>query len=190
MFSFDQEKDSTDPSPKDLAVQVFLKYYNYVRSVAWRTAPSTFLLDDVAHDVFIEFVKNAEKWNFEGDLRPLLAKITQNIALVHWRKYLRNLPENLRQLGEYLRLDQEKEERFSSENDLEDRLTLLKQCLKKLPEKSRELVESYYNGIQNCSELAQTQDKSCGAIYMAMSRIRSTLKTCIERKMKTEYENG
>lgn len=189
MFSFSSEDNSPETSKRDQAIQIFLKYYNFVRAVAWRAAPSSFLLDDIAHDSFIEFVKNAEKWDYSGDLRPLLRKITQNVALVHWRKYLRNLPENLRNLGEYLQMESETPEEKQEEYDLEDRLLVLNQCLKKLPDKSRELVESYYQGLQTYPEMARDLKKSRGAVQMAMSRIRSVLKSCIEKKLKLEYSD-
>ena len=174
-----------DNSPgQEQATRLFLQYYNYVRAVAFEVAPSPYLQEDIAHDVFVEFVRNAEKWDYSRDVKPLLRKMTRNIALTHWRTYMKNLPETLQKLAAYLGRENGEDQVQPDVSPMDEQLLALDLCLAKLPRKSQLLVESHYFNREAYSEIARQTNRTADAVAMAMSRVRATLKQCIEKRLR------
>lgn len=64
-----------------IAAQVFLSHHDFVRGVALKYAPWPGLMDDIAQQVFLEFMAKESKWDLSTDARPLLATMTRHIAL-------------------------------------------------------------------------------------------------------------
>lgn len=62
----------------------------------------------------------------------------------------------------------------------------LAQCLKKLSERDRRLVEKCYSPGRDFSNIAQTENRTVGAIYQAICRIRKSLYVCVKRTMAQE----
>jgi RNA polymerase sigma-70 factor (ECF subfamily) len=59
----------------------------------------------------------------------------------------------------------------------------LTDCLQRLPEEQRRLVDGYYFRDRSVETLAREHRRTVEAIYKALQRIRSTLRQCIERKV-------
>lgn len=66
------------------------------------------------------------------------------------------------------------------------RARLLSECLKKLPERQRSLVEARYLPGGSVQRIAEAERKQVGAISQMLFRIRETLMICVERGLKTE----
>ena len=67
------------------------------------------------------------------------------------------------------------------ESLLEAREAALMDCLGKLPERDRELVDSFYLAEQNMESIAQSLSRSSHSIYNSLRRIRRVLFDCITR---------
>ncbi|MDO5579674.1 MAG: sigma-70 family RNA polymerase sigma factor [Planctomycetia bacterium] len=171
-----------DEELRKKASKIFLEQQNLVRIVAFRTAPSSSLLGDIANEVFITFVEHANQWDFNRDLRPLLKQITRNIAMRFWRDHLKNLPSVLQEISEIARKNAE-EEAESDFPDLEQELLALRICMKKLAPKYRSLIESYYFGKITLDHLAEKSRIKPGTLRKMMSRIRDVLKNCIQNTL-------
>ena len=66
------------------------------------------------------------------------------------------------------------------------RTEALQSCLKRLPQRDRQLVERCYGGDFKIKEIAADEGRSAGAVYTALCRIRQALLACIERKVAAE----
>src|SRR5678815_3510057 len=64
--------------------------------------------------------------------------------------------------------------------ELECTLKHLEQCLAKLPEEQRSLVEGYYYHRTGIEELAEQSGRTVAATYKALQRIRQALQVCVE----------
>ena len=131
--------------------------------------------------------------------------VVQNVASVLWRKFesfeqgtnfrawafaiarfevLRFRDKN-KETSLILSLDEKTLERLESpaveyDNEyVEYRKGLLKQCLDRLGEDARMLVEMRYGNENSFDELAQLLKKSSGALRIQISRIRKTLRECV-----------
>lgn len=75
-------------------------------------------------------------------------------------------------------------------SEAENRDTCLSSCLKKLPESEREMIVEYYayEGEEKVTvrkRLCDDFDYSIGALHTRIFRIKSTLRLCMDRCMKT-----
>ncbi|MBN1672793.1 MAG: sigma-70 family RNA polymerase sigma factor [Kiritimatiellae bacterium] len=66
--------------------------------------------------------------------------------------------------------------------DAEKKKALI-ECLGALPEKSRRIMDLHYRAGKRGAEIAKILRQSVESLYMALSRIRQALKTCIEERL-------
>lgn len=70
--------------------------------------------------------------------------------------------------------------------DLGERLAALRDCLKKLPEASRRLLEDRYRPGSSVKNLAETTQRSTSALSQVLYRLREKLLKCIETARTAE----
>lgn len=169
---------------KETATILFLAHRHYIKAVAMRYLPNSHLADEVVQQVYVDFVSKADKWNFDGNIKSLLAVMTQNIARAYWKSESRNLPEKLQKIAEFVR-------KIAENNDQEaeqyaEHLQALRECLKKAPEKTGELVHLHYFDGMSFKDIASKMDINPDSVYRAVYRLREKLRMCIERVMRGE----
>lgn len=162
------------------AAQVFLSHHDFVKGVALKYAPWPGLMDDITQQVFLEFMKKEAQWDLDKDARPLLATMTRHIAMRQWRERTRQQPDVVQKLADHIR--QLAEEREAPPR-YEDEIGVLRTCLQKLPEKSRELVELYYYNEIGTPQIAEQINMKTDTVCRALSRVREKLRDCIEQSM-------
>src|SRR5262245_44600786 len=128
---------------------------HFVHSLALRLAPAPGLAEDIAQQVFLEFVAKAGQWDLDRDVKPLLAAMTRNVALRCWRDKTRAMSAEMRGLAEHIRA-------LAEGSDVEwyrpEEQAALRRCLEQLPEKSRQLIELHYDlGVSSVQIAAQMQ---------------------------------
>ena len=160
------------------AAQVFLAHHDFVRGVALKYAPWPGLMEDIAQQVFLEFMAKESQWDLSTDAHPLLATMTRHIAMRQWRERTRQQPEVVQKLADHIRLLAEERE---APPRYEDEISVLRNCLQKLPEKSRELVELYYYNDIGTPQIADQIRMKADTVCRALSRVREKLRECIER---------
>lgn len=160
------------------AAQLFLAHHDFVKGVALKHAPWPGLMEDIAQQVFLEFIHKESKWDLTRDLRPLLATMTRHVALRQWRERTKQQPEVVQKLADHIRM-------LAEEGDeppkYEEEIGALRSCLQKLPEKSRELIQMYYYGDASTPEIAQRLEMKADTVCRALSRVRDKLRECIRR---------
>jgi RNA polymerase sigma-70 factor, ECF subfamily len=162
------------------AAQVFLSHHDFVKGVALKYAPWPGLMDDIAQQVFLEFMSKETKWDLSTDARPLLATMTRHVAMRLWRERTRQQPEVVQKLAEHIRM-------LAEERDAppryEEEICALRSCLQKLPDKSRQLLGLYYDDEIATTEIARQTDMKADTVCRALSRVREKLRECIRQSM-------
>ena len=74
----------------------------FVKSLALKLAPIPGAADDVAQQVFLEFLQKADTWDLASDVRPLLATMTRYVAARVWRERTQAMSPELRELAEHV----------------------------------------------------------------------------------------
>lgn len=67
---------------------------------------------------------------------------------------------------------------------IDDRTSALRQCLKKLNEKDRKLLQIRYEKAMKVKDIAAKINRPIQGLYQAMSRIHHTLLLCIESTLR------
>lgn len=160
------------------AAQLFLAHHGFVKSLALKHAPLPGLAEDILQQVLVEFLSKAEQWDLASEVRPLLATMTRNVALRHWRERTRELPGMMRKLAEHVR--QLAEERDAVPR-FDEEVAALRGCLEKLPEKSRALIDLYYYRDVPTREIAAQMATKTETVCRAICRLREKLRSCIGR---------
>lgn len=163
------------------AAQVFLVHHDFVKGMALRYAPWPGLVDDISQQVFLEFMKKEDRWDLSKDIRPLLATMTRHVAMRLWRERTRQEPERVQKLAEHIRQLAEERDRPPR---YEEEVTVLRACLEKLPEKSRELVDLYYYNEIGTPEIAEQLSMKSDTVCRALSRVREKLRECVQKGLK------
>jgi RNA polymerase sigma-70 factor (ECF subfamily) len=70
--------------------------------------------------------------------------------------------------------------------DCTARSEALVHCVAALPEGERRLVRLRYQGEQSVQDIAESEQRTVGAVYTALSRIRKSLLACVERRVAKE----
>lgn len=163
------------------AAQIFLTHHDFVKGVALKYAPWPGLMEDIAQQVFLEFIAKEQRWDLEKDIRPLLATMTRHVAMRLWRDRTRERPEVVQKLADHIRL-------LAEESDLPPRYEAeigpLRDCLKKLPEKSREIIQLYYYSDVGTPQMAEQLGMKADTVCRALSRVREKLRECIQRQIQ------
>ncbi len=162
------------------AAQLFLTHHDFVKGVALKYAPWPGLMEDIAQQVFLEFMNKETRWDLEKDLRPLLATMTRHVAMRLWRERTREKSETVQKLADHIR---QLAENHAEPPRYEEEIGALRECLQKLPERSRELVRLYYYGDQGTPEIAVQFGMKADTVCRALSRVREKLKECIQRSL-------
>ena len=69
----------------------------------------------------------------------------------------------------------------------ETRHRALGDCMQELTVHSRELLAQCYAPGARVKEVAKSLDRTGPSVYKALQRIRASLRTCVERRMKMEH---
>lgn len=162
------------------AAQLFLIHHDFVKGVALKYAPWPGLMEDISQQVFLEFMSKEDRWDLEKDLRPLLATMTRHVAMRLWRERTRERSEVVQKLADHIRL-------LAEESELppqyEEEIGILRGCLQKLPDKSRELIQLYYYRDVSTPQIAEQLDMKADTVCRALSRVRDKLRECIRHQI-------
>ena len=159
-------------------------HVGWVYTLAMKYAPSPDVAEDVAQQVFLEFLKKQHTWDLEADVRPLLAEITRLVAKRFWQARCRQMAQEMRELAEHVRMLSEERDFSPIRDEEKDALT---QCIEKLPEKSKHLIRTRYYLGANSSEIAGKLDMTPGAVRRALFRLRTKLRQCVDKQLGTLY---
>lgn len=111
-------------------------------------------------------------WSFQVAYHQMLA----------WRK--RQVRDRLIFSNEFLAAVHE--ELASSADELEHRLDLLNNCIGKLPDHHRELIQLRYQSSVTIEEMASRLGRNADAIYRMLSRVRYWLHCCIKSELQNQ----
>lgn len=141
-------------------------------------------IDDLAQDTFLAAFRSLSSFRGTSSLRLWLLGIARNQALMFLRRELgrrsgRASFEALTEewLAQDLAVQPVEDEGAARE------VEALRGCLRELPEPSADMVRRHYFERMSASQIAKATDRSPGAVWVALMRVRDALRRCVERKM-------
>jgi RNA polymerase sigma-70 factor (ECF subfamily) len=150
----------------------------FVRALALRYAPVPSMADDFVQRVFLEFVRRRDRWDLTRPVEPLLAGIARNIGKQMWEERRRHLSRPMLQLSEHIHslIETRGETGWVEPADRQ----ALRECLEKLPEKSRKIIHAHYFLGVTCQKIGEQIGVTTAAVRQALCRLRKRLLECIE----------
>ncbi len=166
---------------KQLLSHWFVKNYGLVLGLAFSRAPSPDMATDIAQTAYLEFLEEPAGSMDNEALLPVLRRVVCRVAQRHWDEKQRKTPEKLEKVARFfqqLASDKEEECRF------DDEIVALRECMSKLSEKKRFLIEQHYFMKQTSQSIGAHFGISGDAVAHAIFRIRQKLGSCIRLSMQ------
>lgn len=146
------------------------------------------LMPDIQHAEEVVQETNARIWAKRGEFTPGTNFKAWALAVARYEvlSYRKRQARSSR-----IRFSDELEKTIADEvAELNDetlaRHEALRECLGTLTPKSREILSVRYGTEEKLAEFAERIGRSLGGIKVALTRIRSQLAVCIERRLKAE----
>ncbi len=135
-------------------------------------------VDDVAQEVYLDFAQHPERRPPEVEVLRWLRGMARNCCHEYFRRRAR-AAKHLVAISDTLSAD-DLAQGAEGDNELaEAKIAALRQCMERLNQPHRDLLNRYYQDGQSAEDLATAQGRSVGAVHMVLSRLRETLRRCL-----------
>lgn len=157
---------------------VFIRKYQVgLRAFIRSMGVESHAVDDLAQEAFLVAYKEMDNFDQSLDFGYWLRGIARNLIRNELRKNARQHRIMDEKLSHFLLEEFSNNYEPSDYND--DELAVLKECISKLPDKSRNLISHKYNNSKNSKEISELVSMSTTAVRLALMRIRQKLKICM-----------
>lgn len=165
--------------PAQLVEQLFVKHVTAIRGFIEAFLPDFNQADDVLQDCFLTVAAKADEFQPSSDFLAWALAIARFKVLEAVRKpgavsYFS--PAVLDTLAAAAPV----------EAPNEDMREFLRECIKELSERARQAIELRYGEACKPAEIARRLNWTPEAVYVTLSRARSLLRECMERKAKQQ----
>jgi RNA polymerase sigma-70 factor (ECF subfamily) len=159
-------------------LKLLLTHQVNIKAFIGALVPDRHLRDDVFQEVAVTLWEEMDSYDWDRPFAPWARGIAA-------RKIMRQRDQDARfplvfspasieaVLSEFERTDEK-----SPEN-----LDALRECLRDLPSRSRDLLALRYERNLPCEQIARLTRRTLDAVYQVLSRLRSKLEDCIRQKM-------
>jgi RNA polymerase sigma-70 factor (ECF subfamily) len=165
---------------KDAMCRIYVKYKDYLLTLAKALLSEQATAEDVVHDVFVNFARSARQFQLTGSLRGYLATCVSNRA----RDKIRARTRQADALDSVNSVILDSDNPAQSAIDAEE-LTRLRQAVSQIPYEQREAVMLHLKGGMKFREIAKLRGVSAGTIYgryrYGLGKLRSLLNSKVEK---------
>lgn len=155
---------------------LFVHHAFQLRGFVVALMPDLALVDDIVQETFLTVTAKAGTFDADRDFLPWACGVARFKIMEARRKAARQCQPLSEEVLEALCAAE------PPATPDEERLARLVACLEKLPRQSRRIVELFYQQAHKPAEIARHVGWSVNAVYVALSRARTALRQCVERK--------
>ena len=165
-------------------------YQADVRIMTRRHLNNTIAADEVAQEVFVQLFRCIAGYRGDSSLRTWILGVTRNQIRLHLRNETRRIRRSATVMSPELL---ESEQAITDHDpfrhdDARHELTALQQCLKKLGERTRQVVEDFYFNKRSAESIAADRQQTPAAVRMLLMRVRKRLGECIRSQVSEHRE--
>jgi len=165
------------------AVQkLFLQHQPAIRSFILTMIPDFSLADDVMQEIFLVVTRKADTFTLGSSFPAWVKAVARFKALEAIRSSVNQRFECLSE--EVLEALGAEHRDFPTQTD--DRLCLLADCLKELAPQARRSIEFRYRNDHLPQEIANLMGCTVQSVNVTLSRARSFLRDCVQRKLSVK----
>ena len=159
---------------------LFIQHTSQLRGFVLALMPDFSRVDDVLQETFLTISKKAASFEPGSNFLGWACTIARFKVLEACRKAAAGAQPLAPEVIESLCA-------CAPEVETEDaRIKLLADCLRQLAPQARRAIELRYQQAHKPAEIAKILGWTPNAIYVALSRAREILRTCVESKLRTE----
>lgn len=141
-------------------------------------------VEDIAQDTFVVAYKKLAVFEHDRPFAAWLRGIALNLTREWCSKRERCVGAGSDRLMDHLMTEEIRDAALQEEEDYAT--SHLRQCLEKLPERSRKMVDLKYTARKACTEIAAELGLETAAVQMGLCRIRLRLRDCIDKLAAVE----
>ncbi len=171
--------NASDLNQHDIFMKLFLENQRGLLRYVMCLIPNANDAREIVHNTSIALWRKIDQYDPE---QPFMRWACQ-FALIETKEFLRTQVRWRRFLDDdvvHLLLSR----RMEMSEELDERRIHLRECLRKLPETQRKVVEHYYFDDRPIEQLAAASNISADAVYKSLQRIRAALMECIRRQQQ------
>lgn len=143
--------------------------------------PYSGLVDELVHLTFIRAYELLEEYDGDRDFGVWLRTLAHYQILREFKRYSRE-KEKLASYADRIRM--ELWEQSLDPEPEEQTYRLLSECLEKLTDRSRELVELRYHKKSSVKDIAHLKEEKVSWVTTTLARIRQKLRECMESEVE------
>jgi len=189
------DESDTEESETDLVLRIqrgelsafeelLNRHSSRLRAFIAMKLPVPHLIDEIAHETFVFAHRHILDFEAGTDFGKWLRAIAFNLIRKETLRHQRTSRNQERFLEHYLVQEAGKGD-FSPDSTV---IVYLEECLQKLPEEQRSLLEHKYARSESSREIAEAFDRSETWVRTTLCRVRTALRRCIEAKMEAPPE--
>lgn len=148
--------------------------------------PVPHLIDELAHETFVFAHRHILDFEAGTDLGKWLRAIAFNLIRKETLRHSR-LSKNREKFLEHYLVEQSGRGEWSPDSAA---VVHLEECLRKLPEQQRKLLDHKYALSESSREMAEAFGQSEAWVRTTLCRVRTALRKCIEARLETEPETA
>lgn len=170
----------SDDDQDELFMRLFLENEHVVLRYILALVPNLADARDIVQETAVSLWKRFDAYDREQPFAPWACRFALNKIRHHWRREKRK-----QKLFDEETLDFLAARRIERAEELDYRREHLKECMRRMPDKSRSIITGYYFREQTVEELSEESGRTVEAIYKALQRIRKGLMECIQTRLET-----
>ena len=179
--------DLQEVDPRKLSQEQFFRLFlqaerELIRYVAV-LVPNVADARDVLQETAVALWEKVDEYDPD---RPFIAWASR-FALNKARMHLRTQARRQKRLADDV-VETLEETRIEHAQELDERRVFLRDCLGRLPDRQRDIIQAHYFDDLTVEEVGARFKRSVEAIYKVLQRTRRSLHECIERKLVAEGE--
>lgn len=174
-FKTDREGD---PRRVDEFVALFTRHSPRLRGYVMSLVPNWADAEEVLQDTNSVLWRKFDRFTPGSDFFAWACQIARNEVMHYQRSKGR---ERVLFGDEFV--DAVTDEVLAMGDDLDDMHSALGQCMRRLPEKDRRVIEERYREGATTRTAADSLQRSVDAVYKALVRVRKQLLECMEREL-------
>ena len=143
--------------------------------------------EDIFQEVWIRLARASEQGVVIEHQLKWCRGVAKNLILHYWRDHRTAkvvADSELLAFLDYVEMAYDEKEMTSDQ--WSDRQQALHDCVRALPEKSRQLLKLKYDEQCSIAEICGRMGKSSAAIVKALLRLRAALGVCVEKKVRLQ----
>lgn len=140
--------------------------------------------EDILQEVWIRLAEAAERGEVIAEPGKWCRGVAKNLILHYWRE-----KRTAKVIADSELLDLVEQALNEHPEAADDRRQALMECIDRLPEKSKQLLQMKYEQGLSFAFMADRLQRSIDSLKMALCRVRQVLLECAERKLRFAEPN-